>query len=205
MMIGTSLSARRILQTSRPETVGISRSRMTTAYSPRARFLERGFAVTDALHFEPLAPERVGNGLDDVRLVVGEENPAVHAASLRALARITRATRASPGLGLDLDNPAESSDGFADDGETKAEAFAPLAVAAVEAIEDAVALLPPDASSGVGHLDRDRVVGCGASREPDLAALGVFRRVRGQIRDHLRCKVSLRKHREVGWAVDLDA
>src|SRR5581483_6073677 len=53
---------------------------------------ERRLAVADGVDLEPLAAERVAHALDEVRLVVGEEDPSAHAASGRAAARVTRTT-----------------------------------------------------------------------------------------------------------------
>ena len=73
------------------------------------------------------------------------------------------------------------------DGETEAEATAALAARIVELMElreNRMKLLFGNADAGVPDLDA-QLVAAPPATEQDLAALGVFHRVREQVADHL--------------------
>src|SRR5438270_90503 len=98
-------------------------------------------------------------------------------------------------LALDLDAAAVGLDDALGDGEPQAGAFGVAGeqvVGAIEALEDALALVGADADAVVGHLDGDRSVAPAPAAQPDaLVGTGVLDRVVEQVEDRLSHRVAV--------------
>src|SRR5712671_6629055 len=98
-------------------------------------------------------------------------------------------------LALDLDAPAVRLDDALGDGEPESGALGVAreqVVGAVEALEDALALVRADADAVVRHLDPDLAVAAAAAAEPDaLVGARVLDRVVEQVEDRLRHRVAI--------------